>query len=137
MVGNQMWTCGRSEASVRAGTSPSMSEAFAQSWRGYRRRWFIVLALFLGYLPAVAGAHYLFDRVLQRPSLALVFGVAWLLCILTAFVWLWSLPCPRCARRFVSKSWLRWSLYAKACQHCGLPTLARGDECTVRGLSVP
>ncbi len=93
------------------------------AWRDFRRRWWLMFGLTIGFIPGVALlARPLLDRY-DSPAVVLVVGVPWMA------VWAWAnsrlaqFPCPSCGRSFVAKGPRRQGMnqFTSRCVHCGLP----------------
>ncbi len=95
--------------------------SYEAHWRKHRRRWYVFLAVWLGWMPYGA----LTDSVLSGSLRFLAFG-------LWAVLFVWSgarirqLMCPRCDKRFSTRGYST-HVFPARCLHCGLPHGAKTD----------
>jgi ribosomal protein L37E len=95
------------------------------AWRAYRRRWWLLGALLLGYLPVVASGFALLKRLTQSETPGMVLALTWMLVYAASGVRVARFPCPACGEPFHLRNrsflWGAWNPRARRCVHCGFP----------------
>ncbi len=97
------------------------TDPYARHWRGVRKRYYLLLAVVLGFIPTGLLAEAI-ERRLWPSSKALenIAFTAYCLLILLAFSHARRVTCPRCGQPFTAR--LFWhNDFALRCLHCGLP----------------
>ena len=101
---------------------PAPPERYAKAWRSLRRRGWLVVALFVLYMPAMAIAVALLNRT--SPGLGSRGGVwlflGWCVLIVVAGYSYVSFACPNCGAWFGTDH--IWSqMFNRRCRYCGQP----------------
>jgi hypothetical protein len=104
-----------------------MSEPdYAAAWRDLRGRRVLFWALFLGFIPGLAGLCFAVGGPVANPggseqgeALCGIFALLWVLVFAVAAIRLTLFRCPRCRALFHS-TWWRHNPFSRNCLHCGL-----------------
>jgi DNA-directed RNA polymerase subunit RPC12/RpoP len=96
-----------------------MFNAFAEQWKDLRRREWVVVVLFAGYIPSVAGAAWFISSITTTDSDGpmIAIAIAWMLAIAVAMLRVTYFPCPRCGKHFYMAAFF---VTGRKCPHCGL-----------------
>lgn len=86
-------------------------------WIEYRNRQAMVIALFVGFLPACLGAAMLSQAVFSNPFLVFAVAFFWMTAYLVAGYRLAKFHCPCCKQSFFYRGWM-YNPWAKHCEHC-------------------
>ena len=107
-------------------TSSDIQAPYADAWKDYRRRRFVMWAMFLGYMPGVVILNRIDTQVLRNlvPPVSIAF--AWMVVFLGAVIWYGMWKCPRCHKHFMSAG-LVGNAWARRCMNCRLPRWALSD----------
>jgi hypothetical protein len=100
---------------------------YEEDWAEYRRVRNRFWALWLLYVPVVAGLTWLSSLLLDS---FLAFGMGLAICWMVVWVYygfrLNGFRCPRCGEWFSAKWWYNRSFFARSCVHCGLKKFSTG-----------
>jgi hypothetical protein len=104
-----------------------MEDDYERQWDNWRLIQFGFWGLFLGWIPAIAIAHYLLGEFFAKVVMG-IWVVAWIMILWLKFDW----RCPRCGKRFHSNWWLH-NIPVRKCLHCKLPKYAKTGSDSGRG----
>ena len=108
-------------------------DPYAKHWRAVRRRYYVFIVTFLGFIPTGVLAETLEARVSPgHKTIQNIAFVAYSLCLVVVFAWAKRVVCPRCRELFTAKG-IGYNDFALRCLHCGLPrgaTLAEVESGT-------
>ncbi len=96
----------------------STEDSCTENWKALQQREWLVIGLFLGFIPVVFIIDRLFS-VVTTSEIPIIITILWMLVLVWAVNWVSSFPCPRCSKRFYLSKYLYWTLGRK-CPHCGL-----------------
>jgi hypothetical protein len=96
-----------------------MSDAYIEQWRNLRNREWLVIGLFLGYLPGVVGIASVISKFTPSETPVLVVALAWMATFAVTGLRVSFFPCPRCGKHFYMNKYFITTLGRK-CPHCGL-----------------
>ena len=108
-------------------------DPYGRHWRAVRRRYYVVLIMFLGFVPTGVLAETLEARVWpgHKTIQSLTFA-AYGVCFFVLYARAKRVICPRCSKVFTAKG-LWYNDFALRCLHCGLPrgaTIAEAENGT-------
>src|SRR5262249_25700365 len=86
--------------------------------REFRKRNYLFLGLFVGFILGIPALSYLFNLVgFERATAFIV--VPWIIAWVAAAIWRTCWRCPRCHKYFFQK-WYHGDALTMHCLHCGL-----------------
>lgn len=98
---------------------------YAVQWQDLRDRNYLVICLFLGFIPGVGGLGWLLSFVSSSEVPVMVVGFLWMLAFAWSSLRASFFPCPRCGKYF--RGWnvglgrhCYATLVGRKCAHCGL-----------------
>jgi hypothetical protein len=92
-------------------------------WRTYQQREWLIVFVWLGYIPVVLAVGYPISRLTGSEIPFLVVALSWMLIFAIAGVALSYFKCPACNKPFFNKWWFH-NQFARKCVHCGFPKWA-------------
>lgn len=108
-------------------------DPYARHWRAVRRRYYVFIVVFLGFIPIGMLAETVEARVSPgHTTIQNLTTAAYFLCVVVVFAWAKRVVCPRCGELFTAKG-IGYNDFALRCLHCGLPrgaTLAEVESGT-------
>jgi len=102
----------------------SMSDVYVEKWKDLRRREWLVIGLFVGYLPILAGIGWLLFRVTTSETPIIIVAITWMSAFACAGLRVSFFRCPRCDQRFYMGKYFVMTL-GRRCPHCGLQRYAK------------
>lgn len=90
------------------------------AWSAYRKKRWVVVLVFLGFLPIGFPLAVALSRLSGSGSAFYMVAFGWALALVVVYVRLAFFPCPRCGKAYFSRWWY-YNPLSGACVHCGLP----------------
>ena len=91
---------------------------YAEHWKRYKRTRLLSLLLFAGYVPVIAFAAYICQKLINTATPGFVLAFPWMVFVVITANRALNWRCPRCGERF-GNTWNR--TLARQCDNCGLP----------------
>lgn len=99
---------------------------YSNAWRDLALRWCANVAVFVGFVPFVAIAHFVVAWALPAANSAkqdlvvMVAAFVWGAVFIATGIRLSVFRCPRCKELFFIRAGHGWHIFRRSCIHCGL-----------------